>query len=315
LSHGAVFIVNPQAGGGRTAARLDSLRRMVEHLFPSGQVVVTRGPGHASELAASATDAGATMVIAVGGDGTASEVVNGFLLDGAPRRGRLPEFSVIPAGTGGDLARYLGISADWEVSLPWLAGSVARDADLYVATVATPDGSRRVRAGVNVLGFGMAGEVVRRVNAGSKLIGGAWPFLSATVRSLMTYRPPLVTVRWGGPNGEGEATLPLMNGFLANGSYCGGGMWVGEGGRIDDGLLDLTLVPELPLNRSLPGLVKLYRGGLDGERDFVRARVAWIEASSSSGAPVLVDVDGESPGQLPLRVEVLANVLPIHGRW
>lgn len=90
-----VCVLNPRAAAGRAGQRVDELRRAVDRAFAQGEVRVSEGPGHATELAARAIDDGADIVAAVGGDGTCNEVVNGFFCDDQPRRPQVV-YTIIP---------------------------------------------------------------------------------------------------------------------------------------------------------------------------------------------------------------------------
>jgi len=103
--------------------------------------------------------------------------------------------------------------------------------------------------------------------------------------------------------------------FVGNGAYCGGGMWVGRGGSMQDGLLDMTIVPNLSLVRRVVSSPRLFTGTMGDVRGVVAEPIIDISATSASSSPVLLDLDGEQPGALPVRLRVLPKVLRIRGRW
>ncbi|MFT4622901.1 MAG: diacylglycerol kinase (ATP), partial [Myxococcota bacterium] len=174
------FVVNPRSAGGRTAARLNELEREVARRFSNATVQLTRGPGDAEARARDAVRDGASVVVAVGGDGTASEVVNG--LAGAPSA---TVFAVLPAGTGCDLVRTLEMPRDLGACLDVIASAPARPVDVVEVQATTPGGVVKRRC-INVAGFGVNGEVVARANRSRKLLGGKLTFLLSTARAMAT---------------------------------------------------------------------------------------------------------------------------------
>ena len=307
------LIVNPRAGAGSAGRRLDELQRAAERAFASFDLKLTEGPGHATQLAGEAIDGGAQIVAAVGGDGTCHEVVNGLVRDGRARSLRVA-FTTIPFGTGSDLMKSLEIPRSLSGALWMAATGMTLPSDLGEAVVQTESGPI-TRLFVNVAGFGMNGEVVRRANDSDKRWGGRLTFLGATLRTSLEYRSPEVSLEWEGPEGPGSWSGPLLSCFLANGAFCGGGMWVGRGGSMQDGLLDLTILPDLGLVRQLAEARRLYDGSLDRFPGARRLRIHCLEARAVKTPAPPVDLDGESPGVLDARFRILPGALMIRGGW
>jgi len=283
----------------------------VDRAFSQAEIVLTEAPGHATHLARVAAESGADIVAAVGGDGTCHEVVNGLIKDGRPVR-RSTIFTVIPMGTGGDLSRTLQMPGQLEEAL-WLAGTgITLPSDLGRARVTT-DAGETSSIFINVAGFGMNGDVVQRANKSSKRLGGRATFLVATLASLKDYTASPMTIRTAGPDGDWEWQGELLSAFVANGAYCGGGMWVGKGGTMQDGLLDLTLLPPTPLTRQLRDARHLYDGKLHKSQGAIRRQVTRVEVMPEF--PIPIDLDGESPGHGSASFEILPRSLNIRGGW
>ncbi len=302
------LIVNPRSGGGRTAAALPAIVAAARDVFSDVVVCVTSRPREAGELAAQAVLDGAELVVAVGGDGTAHEVVDGLIR-------RLPPdvpsvFSVVPAGTGCDLARTLGIPKDPVAAMQLIARSSPRRVDALWARF---DVGGRVaeEAAINIAGFGINGEVVRRANASSKRLGGRLTFLLATLQALASWRGVEVTVTWDGPAGPGQWRGVLSAGFLCNAQWCGGGILAGPKATMEDGVADLVVIPDQPVWTSLIHTRRLYDGTLHDMPGVLSARVFWVEVVADRGDAVRVDLDGEQPGSLPLRIDVLPGRLSV----
>lgn len=308
------LIVNPRAGAGAAGERLDKLKQAVDRAFEQWSIKVTEGPGHASALAAQAVDEGAQIVAAVGGDGTCHEVVGG-LFDGDRVRSRKLAFTVIPFGTGSDLIRSLHIPKRLSKALWVAATGITLPTDVGFAEYTGPSGEPRRDVFINVAGLGVNGEVVRIANEMDKRWGGRITFLVATIRATMAYEPPVLHATWEGPDGAGSWDGPVLSCFIANGSWNGGGMWVGRGGNMQDGALDLTLLPPTRLLAQFMWAPKLYRGTLDEIPGAVRARVTHVRASVEGDAPARIDLDGEQPGCLPASFRVIPRALPVRGGW
>jgi YegS/Rv2252/BmrU family lipid kinase len=305
------LIVNPRAGAGKARTSLDALRRAADKAFASNEVFLTEAPLHATELAREAARAGADIVAAVGGDGTCHEVVNG-LIENRRAVNRKTIFTVIPMGTGGDLARTLQMPKKIEEAL-WLAGTgITLPSDLGLAQMSTELGEHQ-EVFVNVAGVGMNGAVGTRANQSSKRMGGRITFLAATLATLKTYQASTVTIRTQGPGGPTEWRGQLLSAFVANGAFCGGGMWVGKGGTMQDGLLDLTILPPAPLARQLIDARHLYTGQLGQTAGAVQLQVERVEVIPDQ--PIPIDLDGESPGAGSVSFEVLPRALNIRAGW
>lgn len=310
------LVVNPRAGAGRAGRELERLEKLVAQRFETWAIRPTQGPGHASELARQAAKDGFDIVAAVGGDGTCHEVVNGLMGIEGTADSR-PVFTVIPFGTGSDLIRSLQIPKDTNKAL-WIASTgITLRGDVGRVRATTADAQPSERWFINEISFGMGGEVVARVNRSSKRWGGFASFLGATVSALLDFEPQRVHLRWEGQDGPGEWEGDIMNVFLANGHYCGGGMCVGRGGSMFDGWFELTVLPPLGPLSTAANLPRLYRGSSHNAPGAFRVAVKSIEArcTSPTGGTLLVDADGEQPGRLPVSATLVPSALQVRGGW
>ncbi|MBS1108593.1 MAG: diacylglycerol kinase catalytic region, partial [Anaeromyxobacteraceae bacterium] len=222
--------MNPTSGGGRTGRHFDRIARAVKAAHGDFRAVFTTRQGEAVDIAREAARGGERMVVAVGGDGTASEVVDG--LTGA---GRVVEpevlFGCIPQGTGGDLRRSLGWPATPEEAARALAVGVTVTCDVGLVEYTAHDGSSRSRHFVNVSSFGVSGRVVREMARGGRFGGGKLTYTLASARALLGYRDQ--PVRWRVDGGEWtEERLTAL--AICNGRYFGAGMMVAPTARMDD---------------------------------------------------------------------------------
>ncbi len=302
----AYLIVNPFSAAGRTGRHFDRIARAVRAAIGDFECAFTRSQGDGARLAREAVRAGSGLVVAVGGDGTASEVIDG--LAAARPRDPDPLFGFIPRGTGGDLRRTLGLPLDLEGAARALAGGREIVCDLGRIEFAGHDGTVQVRHFANVAGCGVSGVVSREVNRGLKLGGGKLSFMLASAKALLRWRDQ--PVRWRADGGSWTEQL-VTSLSVCNGRFFGGGMLVAPDARVDDGLLDVVVWSGFGIADFVTKKRMLYDGThvtLPNTR-VLRART--VEAEAASGARVLLDVDGEQPGTLPARFGILPGALRV----
>lgn len=290
-----LVIVNPVAGGGRARRFWD---RAAVSCLTAGlalEVVYTGGRGDAANAAAGAGD---RLVIAVGGDGTAHEVVNGLLRRPSSRP---PRFAPLLYGSAGDLARTLPCpSRPAEVAV-WLSQDRWRVVD--VGRVGSSTGRRYF---INAADVGIGAEVVRRAARGPAGLAGTLNFLGAAVVSLIVHRNTLVQL--AADQGAVEE-IRVRTIAVANGRYFGGGMQIAPNADPADGLLDIVIVGDFGRLEGIVNLPRLYRGThitLPKVR-VLRARRLEVDAPE----PVGVETDGELAGTTPAVFEVVPSALRV----
>lgn len=303
-------VVNPASANGRTGRRWPELAQRLRAKLGDVEHAFTERPRHGADLARAALESGARRIVSVGGDGTHNEVVNGFFgADGEPID-RDAELAVVPTGTGGDFRRTLGMPNDALAAID-LVGDESRRVDAGRMTYVAHSGAEEAAYFVNIASFGVAGLVDKIVNTSSKALGGKASFLLGVAKAALRYRNQPVTLRLD----DGEPfTRTLYNGVVANARYFGGGMKVAPDAEMNDGLFDVVVMGDLGTVELARGLPKLYRGDhvkMGNPRIEVhRARVVHAEPAEG-GLEVLIDMDGEQPGRLPARFEIVAGALRV----
>lgn len=299
-----VIIVNPRSGGGLNPNRWAALVPALTDGLGPFDVRFTEGPGDGRRLAAEETKAGRKLVVAMGGDGTISEVADGILAAGGTA-----EMGVIPRGTGGDFRRTLGLDHDLAAAAARVRTGKLRTIDAGRVSFVRHDGSRDQRHFVNVVSFGFSSDVARRANQASKRLGGRVAFLSATLKSLVSYDNAdlLLSV-----DGQPEQRMRLMLAALGNGRYFGGGMRICPDAILDDGLLDVTLVGDLSRAGVLSNMHRLYAGTHLSMKKVHGGRARHIRITPADpAAEIPLEIDGETPGRLPATVELLPSALKL----
>jgi YegS/Rv2252/BmrU family lipid kinase len=304
----AVAILNPQAAGGSVRRRWPPYETAIRRRIPDLEVRWSERPWHAAELTQQALEQGAELIIAVGGDGTLHEAVNGFLGQGAPRN-PLARLGYVPMGTGGDFQRTLQAPADPELTAAYLAeGRVAAIDVGSVRFLGPGDKTVSQRYFVNLLSFGMGGDVsvATKSNIFTRLNGKA-AFLWATIQVFFRYPGKSVDLVFD--DGETLHDVAITNVAVGNGQYHGGGMHPCPEASLTSGLLEVTIIDHLSWFELLRDLPVLYSDAIYQHPKVHQRRVHKLIARSAD--VTRAEVDGEAAGALPLEITVLPGVLPL----
>jgi diacylglycerol kinase (ATP) len=297
------FIVNPHAAAGSAGRSWPTIKALAEDRLGPFSTYFTAGPEDAIELTRQALSQGAEMVVCVGGDGTLNEVVNGLMGAEGPIR---PEAKLgfIPRSTGCDLAKSVHLYRELARALDIIKYAHTRILDVGRIRYQDRRGQPAYRYFHNVTSFGLGGEVDERANKTTKAFGGFLSFFWAMLISLLKYDKKRIRLKVD-ESFEGEVTI--WNVAVANGQYHGGGMWVAPGARVDDGLFHITVIGDLTLPEVFWNLPKLYNGKIyevSQVSSFVGKRV-----EAFADQRVLLDVDGEQIGALPVVIEMVPRAV------
>ena len=276
------------------------MERRLREAAPPFDAVFTVAAGDAIRLAAEGAVRYET-VVAVGGDGTISEVANGILSAGAEAA-----LGVIPRGTGSDLVRTLGIPTSVEAAASLLASGVRRRIDVGSATYSGTHGDRASRWFVNATEVGAGAMVAAAMNRASRRLPGAPAFWWAILTTMLRYRPSQASIV---TDGSPPLELLLSNAWIANGCYSGGGIRSAPRAAVDDGLLDVVAVEHGPVRRRLLGLLKL-RGGAFVQLPEVRY-VKAARGEVTAETPLPIEIDGDAVGTTPAVFEAVPSRLTV----
>jgi YegS/Rv2252/BmrU family lipid kinase len=298
-----VVIVNPVSADGRTGRDWPKNEPLLRRLLPPFTVRTTSGPNQAPELAYQAVEQGYTTVVVHGGDGTVNEVINGLL---EHTKFETISLAILPYGTGADLVRTLGISHAITAAAHQARGNVLRKIDVGSARFLDLNGNPCRRHFLNVTDVGFGGDLVRYVNSHSKKWGGKLSFFRGLLVTLFQYRNKRLRI---GLDDRPPFEAKVSSIVIANGQYFGGGMWVAPPARMDDGVLEVVVVGDVSRIEVLTNTRRLYRGTL-AEHPKVQAFQA-RSITLESDEEVLIDMDGELVGRLPVRFELLPRKIKI----
>ena len=292
----AKIILNPYSNRWGAAKMAEPLQETLRGLNYDFDFVQTRGPREAVDLAAEAAQAGFDPIVAAGGDGAISEVVNGLLVAGMADQVRL---GIIPLGSANDYAYQLGIPTDLEAACRLLMEAErvrALDAgqinDLYFMNDIT-------------IAFGAQVNVEA---AKIKRLRGPLLYLSGVFKALVSYHQPTITCRWD--DGEMQDKQILLA-YVGNGFRTGGVFFLTPDARLDDGLLDFVVGDALGRLNILRLLPKTFNGSHIHEPVVHSARCTQLVMTSEDPLPVLADGEIIYTDAHELNIRVLPKALRV----
>ncbi len=280
-----LFIFNPFSGRNRRSPRLAAELQAFSkaHRLDAG-IVFTECPGHATELARNALDAGVERIVAVGGDGTMNEIAQALV--GSPAA-----LALVPCGSGNGLALHLGLPTRARRALALLVDDTAR-------TVSIDTGTANGHPFFNVMGLGFDAEISFRFNRLSRR--GLPAYARTGLAAFLRHRPEKVTIS---DDHGARMTLDAFIVAVANSDQYGNNARVAPGAWVDDGLLDLVAVRPPGLLGAAALVVRLFLGTIGGSPHIWRLRAAHFVIERS--APGLIHTDGEThPAAATVTVEV-----------
>ncbi len=288
---------NPAAGKGRTLRDREAIRAALEKAGAAGTFVSTERAGHGITLAEDAAKDGAEAVVAIGGDGTVNEVVNGLLRVPEARR---PAFGVVPDGTGNDYGFLLGLRpGDLDGAARVIAAGATRVLDA---------GEVNGRFFANGVGLGFDGAVAQTA-ASVRYLKGFPAYLWSVFAVLASWENFELTMTADGRSISGRAFLAAV----ANGPRSGGGFLLAPDAKPDDGVFDVCRLGDLGKLEALRHLPKALDGSHKGLPwvTILRAR----EVVLASDRPLTAHVDGNLATGVahpdPLRIRILPRALRV----
>lgn len=306
------IILNPIAGDGRLKRDWADVTVALERHLGRFQMRETLAGGDAERLAIEFAAEGYDLVIAAGGDGTASEAADGLLQ--AAREGYdRTALGLLPCGTGTDFARGLGLPDDVDAVLERIAASEVRLMDVGRISYIDDHGALASRHFINIASLGLSGHVDRAVNADKRK--GRVPakalFLWRTVTEFLSYRfdDVVITVDDGEPIAVRIALVAV-----ANGPFFGGGMMIAPDASLDDGQFDIVILQAAGKIALMRDIRLLYTGQHRSHPavTILRGRKILVEPMvDAADNNALVDIDGEAPGRVPAEFEILPRALKL----
>lgn len=304
-----LLVVNPASGGGKTGKTFDSLRATIGDALGPMRIAFTEARGHAIELAKQGVADGHKIVIAVGGDGTFHEVVNGVMDAGGGAR-----VGLIAQGTGGDFRKTLGIDHRLDRYLEVLRAGRTRSIDVGRVRYRDPDGSEKQRWFVNILSAGMGGLVDRYVADAPAYLSGKAAYFGASVKALARCAEGRLRAVIDNAGVTQQRMLRTYMIAICNGRYFGGGMKVAPMASLDDGKFEVVSIGAANKLAFAIHAQKIYDGShlrAPGVEHFQCTGIELEIENADARERFLNDVDGEPLGGLPIHVEIHPRALTL----
>jgi len=303
-------VVNPRSSNGRTRRDWPQIEAALHAVYPELSIAMTRRRGEATELVREALREGHSEIIAIGGDGTINEAVNGFF---DPEGSIAPDavFAFVTSGTGGDFRKTFDHEPGSLAAIARLKNASVRPIDVGRISCVSLMGESVVRYFVNIASFGLSGVIVDWVNRAriAKLFGGSFAFQFHSARALLFYREQMVRIR---VDGDFDEIASIATVAVANGRYFGGGMHVAPNALPDDGVFDVVVMGGG--RRAVSDLKLLYTGehiDRPGVQVLRGKKIMAAPVAETGGHAVLIELDGESAGRLPATFEILPRALNV----
>lgn len=300
------LIINPNAGGGKS---LNKWKRSVKHRLQASGIqfepVFTQHEGHAIELARTAVQQGYRHLIAMGGDGTIHEVMNGIMSQHSIATNEVT-LSVIPVGTGNDWIRSMQISQNIFDAIDIIQNGTTYQQDIGLASYFSGN-KQEERYFLNVAGMGFDAFVGHRLGANKRF--GQLSYFFAIFDGLFNYKNmPLSIIM---PTETIENQMFMVN--IGIGQFFGGGMKITPHAVPNDGLFDITLVGNLTKLDIIKELRNLYTGDFlsNPKIDAFQTNNIHIQSSNKQDPTVYLQLDGELVGHAPVDFSLIPKALTV----
>jgi len=299
-----LFIVNPASDGGRTLERWQEVIPKLEKAHFEYDVTLTTGSGCATRIAKEAIVSNQyDILISVGGDGTANEVING-MMSCSHESLSVPSFTIFPSGTGSDTVRTLGIPKDLDGFIKVVEVNDFKKIDVGLATFTTTAGITQTRYFLNACDVGIGATVAHTVNAMNKdKKSGKAKYFRSIMEQVFKFKA------FDADYVASEKTYPLDKTVIiaiCNGMFFGGGVKISPVSKMDDGMLELFATNNVSKPRLLEIVSKVYSGAHIGHPKVKFQRDEAFEIKLKK--PQLLETDGEVCGVV---TEVKFKVIPL----
>ena len=284
-----LFIVNPVAGKGKSLEYAVYIEKVLKEKGIDYVLKFTSQKGEAERIAREAAYGGYKKIVAVGGDGTVYEVVNGLI-------GGNAVLGVIPSGTGNDFTKTMGISGRLEDALETV---------LQGEIVSIDCGKINNRYFVNVASVGLDAEIVKKTEEIKKYISGPTAYVAGVFRTLFEYKLQTVEVSIDDWTYNGKITLIAVG----NGKYYGGGMKVVPSASVDDGYFTVCLIKPMSKLKMLRLFPTIFTGDHIKQPEVNILKGKRVKVSSQE--PMMLNADGEIIGTTPVTFEIVENKIAV----
>ena len=254
--------------------------------------------GHGMELAKNSAASNVDYIIAVTGDGTFNEIINGVMLS----QNKKVKLGLLPHGTGNDFARMLGLTNNILALKKLIETDSFKKIDVGFVNFKNLQGENDSRYFINITDLGMGGFIAKKLSGSSKWLGATLTFQWAIVSTFLTYKHQVMKIRTDDFLYEGR----ILSYIIANGKYFGAGLGIAPDAIPDDGFLEIVLASEISLWDYLKNLNKIRacRKVEHPKMNYLRAKEIFVETENQP-----IDMDGEFIGYSPMKISIVPHAI------
>ena len=293
-----VFIVNNK--NNRLGKVLPSIKQYCHQVVPGAVAFLfTERHKHAIELARQATQDDCTHLIAVGGDGTLHEVINGVFQSDVPAQ-EYPVIGLLPNGSANDFARTACISNSIEVLIALVQSGPAQKIDIGKLVLQK---SGEIRYFINIAGVGLGPEVVQKLERSASVFGPRFNYFKHIIKGFLSYTKKEVSCTSSSWQWKGK----LLQMAVANGRYFGNAICIAPEARLTDGQFQVAIFGDLSFWDYLKNLSKLKKGVKINhpQVSYFETQEVRLESKDTCG----IEADGEYVGLAPATLSVLPEAI------
>lgn len=302
-----IYIINPASGFKKTKKNQKNIIRAIKDIDINAEILITHHPLHATSLAKKAILNGVDRIIAIGGDGTLNEALNGFFDIDDKLYSNNAILAQVASGTGADFVRNFEHSDDICLAIKEAITKEPRLTDIGIVKGHDTQGQKIKRYFINASSLGISGLVAGLMRQTTRSFGGRVAYFMATVRAIRQFTATTLIIK----NEAGEENT-VDNCYLAtfaNGQYIGSGMHIAPNASLDDGLFDEIMIKDLSVGFFITNGYRVYLGThLDLPNVSYKKGKEFFVASLGKNA-IFIETDGELFGQLPASFKILPKKL------
>ncbi|NNL00764.1 MAG: diacylglycerol kinase family lipid kinase [Eudoraea sp.] len=293
-----VFVINNK--NNRLAKVLPRLRKYCREIhLGSVQFIITQRKKHAIELARKVTEKGCDYMVAVGGDGTLNEVINGMLQSNIPTN-EYPTIGLLPLGSANDFARTAGISNSIEALIELIQSNSSKKIDLGKIIIQQ---TRETRYFINIAGIGLGAEIAQNLEQSSSVLGPGFNYFRHIIKGFLSYAKKEVSCTSSAWQWKGR----LLQMTVANGRYFGNAICIAPDARITDGLFQVSIFGDLSIWDYLKNYGNLKKGVKINlpQVCYHNTREVLLQSTDSCS----IEADGEYVGLAPAVITILPKAI------
>ncbi len=298
-------VVNPHSGNGKTAKNWPNLNKLLIQNDIEIEYEYTSSQGDGILLAKQARDIGYKNIIAVGGDGTVNEVLNGLLADDKDIDKDM-ELAILEHGTGSDFVRSFKQKKGIHNFIKLLKRNKTVKVDIGKIDFQSMNGDRASRYFLNAANLGIGADVVNRANKNSKALGSKLTYFTGTIATLLSFKNVEVSCTL---DNEEIIEGKYLGVIVCNGQYMGGGMHIAPQAQTDDGLFEIVFIKDLTKARFLRHFPTIYLGKHINLPEIAIYRSKKLTVTTKE--QTIFEADGEIPGMAPIVCQVIPKALSL----